>query len=450
MYLVGQWKKWWNMKKLHKVVVVGRANVGKSTLFNRLSSHIKSLTLDYAGVTRDFVSDVVTWNGKTFELIDTGGIQLQKSDDFLTEKVRLLALDVLSKASVILFVCDGTIGVTAEDRIIAKHIHKMGRPTLLLINKSDCKDTQLHLLEFERLGFKDTLEISAQHGIATGTLLHDILKQLPEDLPESFEEPSLRVALLGKPNVGKSSLMNCLAQEERSLVTDIPGTTREALHHTLSFYQETIQLTDTAGVRRKRSVSETLEEMMVKSSLQAVRDAHVVLLLLDAHEGQLSSQELKLAAFVFETGKALILVRNKADLITEENTQQWKGDADFYDHLLKKLEVMTISCKTGYNVGKLLPLIKEVAQRYQVRFSASELTVLFKNALEKSPLVRNQQHLKIYSAKQVAHMPPTIRLNVNEPQWFETSQLGFLENVMRKTYDLKSIPISFIPRKMIF
>lgn len=183
------------MKKLHKVVVVGRANVGKSTLFNRLSSHVKSLTYDYAGVTRDFVSDIVTWNGRSFELIDTGGIQLHKSEDPLTEKVRLRAIEVLGQATVILFVCDGTVGVTSEDRIIAKHIHKLGRPTMLLVNKSDCKETQEHLHEFYTLGFKDRIEVSAQHGIGTGMLLHQVIDRLPADVQVADETPAVRVVL---------------------------------------------------------------------------------------------------------------------------------------------------------------------------------------------------------------------------------------------------------------
>ncbi len=438
------------MKKLPKVVVVGRANVGKSTLFNRLSLNVKSLTLDYVGVTRDFVADIVTWNNRTFELVDTGGIQLQKSEDPLTEKVRLLALAVLEKADVILFVCDGTVGVTPEDRMIAKCVHKLAKPTILLINKVDTKQSELHADEFVRLGFKDSLSISAQHGTGTGTLLYDVIDRLPTDLGDEVETPALRVALIGKPNVGKSSLMNFLAKEERSIVSDIPGTTREALHHAITFYQETIQLTDTAGVRRKRSVEETIEEMMVKNSLQAVRDADIVLLMIDAEEAQLANQELKLASFVFETGKALIVVRNKSDLIDEEIALQWKLDTENYEHILKKLETITISCKTGYNVGKLLPLIKEVQERYQFRISASEATVLFKNALEKTPLMRNEQRLKVHSAKQVAIMPPTIRLNVNEPKFFESSQLSFFENLLRKNYNLKSVPVRFVVRKMLF
>lgn len=435
-------------KKYDKVVVVGRANVGKSTLFNRLSSTVKSLTLDYVGVTRDFLKDIVSWKGRSFEFIDTGGIQLSKSQDPLMERVRLKALEVLETADIILFVCDGVVGVTPEDKMISKFIHKLCKPTLLLINKSDVKTFQDTVHEFARLGFKDQVEISAQHGLGTGDLLDKIVEKLPKKEKMEEEATGYKVALIGKPNVGKSSLMNILMEEERSLVADIPGTTREAISDYIKFYQETIQLTDTAGIRRKRSIDQTIEEMMVKSSLQAVRDADIVLLMVDGSEGKISQQELHLAGFVFETGKALILVRNKNDLLTEDIQDQWKFDTEQYEYLLKKLEVITISCKTGYNVGKLLPLIQKVWERYQTHVSMSALTVLLGGALQRTPLYHKTQRLKLFSAKQLLSKPPTIRLNVNEQEWFGSSQLAFFENKLREAYDLKSVPIKFLPRKI--
>jgi len=436
------------MKKLNKVVVVGRANVGKSTLFNRLSTNVKSLTMDFAGVTRDFLEDTVTWQGKSFDFVDTGGIQLKKSDDPLTEQVRLRALAMLEQASVVLFVCDGTVGVLPEDRAIARHVHKLGKPTLLLINKVDAKITQEYLADFDRLGFKDKIAVSAQHGTGTGDLLDLILARLPQDIIEDDLKVELKVVFLGKPNVGKSSLMNLLLKKDRSLVSDIPGTTREAISDKIAFYKENIQVTDTAGVRRKRSVNEGIEEMMVKSSFQAVRDADVVVLLFDSQEGQISHQELRLAHFVFETGKALIVVKNKHDLLTDETVAQWKYDEDVYDHLFKKIETLTISCKTEHNVGKLMPLIMKVWERYKLHVSMSAITVFFKSALEKTPLYKNTQKLKVYSVKQIATKPPTFRLNVNEPDWFETSQLGFFENLLRKAYPLEGVPIKFVVRKV--
>ncbi len=438
------------MKKLNKVVIIGRTNVGKSTLFNRLSTSVRSMTLDYEGVTRDFVFDTVDWKGRSFEIIDTGGIDFKKGLDFLTETVRERAIQVLESSDVVIFVVDGTVGATPEDKALARFVHKLGKGTILAINKVDAKQTQENITEFERLGFKNTLTISAQHGIGTADLLEEILELLPEQLDEKDEEPHYKVVLLGKPNVGKSSLTNLLLGKDRSLVADIPGTTREAITDRMQFYKETIQLTDTAGVRRKRSVEETIEELMVKSSLFAVRDADIVLLLMDGSQAELSQQELKLASYVFNEGKALIILRNKSDLIDEDKQAQWEFDAEQYEYLLKKLETLTISCKTGYNVGKILPLVKKVWERYNVHFSTTHLTMTLKGGLEKRPLFKSQQRLKLHSVQQVATKPPTIRLNVNEPDWFGESQINFFDNIMRKEFDLKSVPIKFATRKTFF
>ncbi|MFT6765233.1 MAG: GTP-binding protein [Alteromonas naphthalenivorans] len=438
------------MKKRNKVVIIGRTNVGKSTLFNRLSKSVKSMTLDYEGVTRDFVFDSVDWQGRTFEIIDTGGIDFKKGLDYLTEAVRERAIEVLESSDVVIFVVDGKVGVTSEDQALAKFVHKLNKPTILAINKIDTKKTQENILDFHRLGHKNVLEISGQHGTGTAELLEEILRLLPSESSEKDEKPEFKIVLLGKPNVGKSSLTNLLLDKQRSLVADMPGTTREAITDHIKFYRETIQVTDTAGVRRKRSVDETIEELMVKSSFAAVRDADIVLLLIDGEEAELSQQELKLAGYVFQEGKALIILRNKHDLIDDTKQTQWEFESEPYDYLLKKLEMMTISCKTRHNVGKIMPLIRKVWDRYNTHFSTTQLTMTCKGGLDEKPLFKNRQRLKLHSVQQVATAPPIIRLNVNHTEWFGESQLGFFENVMRKQFDLKSVPIKFALRKMIF
>lgn len=438
------------MKKHNKVVIIGRTNVGKSTLFNRLSTSVKSMALDYEGVTRDFVFDTVDWQGRTFEIIDTGGIDFKKGLDYLTEAVRERAIEVLESSDVVIFVVDGAIGVTSEDQALTKFVHKLKKPTILAINKIDTKQTQEHILDFHRLGFKNILEISAQHGTGSAELLEEILFLLPSQKNEQEDKPEFKVVLLGKPNVGKSSLTNLLLDKERSLVADIPGTTREAITDKIHFYKETIQVTDTAGVRRKRSVDENIEELMVKSSLAAVREANIVLLLIDGNEAELSQQELKLASYVFREGKALIILRNKHDLVDEDKQALWEFESEPYDYLLKKLEILTISCKTRHNVGKILPLITKVWERYNMHFSTTHLTMLCKGALQAKPLFKNRQRLKLHSIQQVATAPLIIRLNVNHTEWFGESQLGFFENILRKDADLKSVPIRFVLRKMFF
>ncbi len=437
------------MKSFPKVVIVGRMNVGKSTLFNRLSCKVKSLTLDHEGVTRDFLTDSVSWCGKTFELVDTGGIEHKKHNDPFSEIVRKKSLDVIDQASVILFMVDGAVGSTQEDETISRILKKHNQKVVLLVNKSDVKEAQENMVDFYKFGFNSVILISAQHGRAIADVLEKIVELVPDFKEEDVEKYAFKVAFLGKPNVGKSSLMNLLLNKERSLVSEIAGTTREAISDKIHFYQEAIMVTDTAGVRRSAVIDEDIEEMMVKTSLQAVRNADIVVLLVDAKEGALSAQELKLAAFVFENGKALILVKNKHDLLNEDIQELWKSADEYYDFLLKKIEKITISCKTGHNVGKLMPLIKDLWQRYSTSFSSTELTLLFKESLDHTSLFKGGHRLKVFSARQVVIHPPTIRLNVNKSEWFEDSTLAFFENVMRKKYNMQGIPLKFVARTII-
>jgi len=274
------------MSILPRVVVVGRTNVGKSTLFNRLSTDVKSLTFDESGVTRDFLSDTVSWQGKSFELIDTAGISLQKTKDPILSHVRKQAIDFLQNADVILFVCDGIAGLLAEDQEIIRVLYKLAKPTALLVNKADKKGVKDELYEFERTGFKTIIPISAEHGTGIADLLDFIIASLPKHVVREPQESACKVTILGKPNVGKSSLMNLLVKEERSLVSDVAGTTREALRKNIMFHQEDIQLTDTAGLRKKGGITEPLEKMMAKSSLRALKNSDIVLLVIEGLEAQ--------------------------------------------------------------------------------------------------------------------------------------------------------------------
>ncbi|MES1225361.1 MAG: GTPase, partial [Bacteroidota bacterium] len=217
------------MSNFKKVIIVGRANVGKSTLFNRFSTDVKSITSDFAGVTRDFIRDIVSWNGATFELIDSGGLILKKTQDEIALKVRDIGLNLINQADLILFVCDGTTGVLPEDREISKILHQSGKKVIVLVNKIDTKLAQEQQYEFENLGFNQVVPVSAQHAINTGELLNIIVDNIGSTTNKDDEEAKFKIVLLGKPNVGKSSLLNCLLQEERSIVADFPGTTREAV-----------------------------------------------------------------------------------------------------------------------------------------------------------------------------------------------------------------------------
>lgn len=436
------------MSKLPLVAVVGRMNVGKSTLFNRLSKSVKSITSDYAGVTRDVLKDVVSWQGRSFELVDTGGISFRKSEDPLLEKVREKALKTLEQADVVAFVCDGVVGVMSEDREIAKELHKKGKKVIMVVNKVDNRETMQHEHEFAQLGFGEAVTISAEHGIGIAELLEAVLHNLPAHGGKPADEAGYKVMLLGRPNVGKSSLMNALTHQERSIVSDIPGTTREAISERIAFYQEQIELVDTPGIRRKRAVEEGLETLMVHSALQAVKNTDIVLLMIDASEGTLVDQELKLGFYAFsDLYKALILLVNKDDLETDETRKGLDTELDIYKHLINKIPVMHISCKTGKNVGKVLPLINKVWDRYKTKISDEELSHLFISNMQKKPLMHNGERLHIHRAYQIGSAPMKIVIEVNQPDWFGESQLKFLENLLRAKYDLIGVPVKFVAKK---
>ncbi len=435
--------------KIPRVVIVGRMNVGKSTLFNRLSVNAKSMTFDYEGVTRDVIKDVISWKDYSFELVDTGGISLKKSPDEIQEQVRQRAIGMMEQADLLLFVCDGTVGLTPEDRDIAQTCRRLNKKMILVVNKADSSESQEHEYEFLKTGIKPIILISAIHGTGIGELLDGICAALPTPTGGVFEddESQCKIVILGKPNVGKSSLMNLLVQEERAIVSPVAGTTREAIAEKITFYQQDLLLTDTPGIRRKRKIDETLESMMVKSAFRAVDDADVVLLLIDSSEHAIADQELKLAFYVFEHHKSLILLFNKDDISTPDSEQDMERSLSVYDYFLKKVPHLSISCKTGKNIGKVLPLVKQVYERSNQTFNDDELTMLFKEALRKKPLYHQQMVIHVKRVKQIANNPITIVLISETPEWFGPSQLGFFDNIMRSNYDLLGNPIKFLTRR---
>jgi len=433
---------------LPQVAFVGRMNVGKSTLFNRLSTDAKSIVLDYPGVTRDAVKDNVEWQGREFIAIDSGGIHLHKTQDELFEKIRAQVLKVIEMADVIIFMVDGTVGVLPEDRDIATYLHKLRKPVILVVNKTDARETNERLYEFNQLGFSVIVPVSAQHGRGVNDLLDEVVKQLPEYGSASSEAPAYKVVFLGKPNVGKSSLLNALLKQERSVVSPQPGTTREAISERVNFYQESIELTDTPGVRRKRSVGEHLELLMVKSAFQALKGADIVVLLIDGSSPTLVDQELKLAFYAFtEQYKNLILLVNKADLVTDVQRASLDRSFEEYQHLLKKIPVLSISCLSGKNIGRVLPLIQEVWKLSNAQWSDGELTKLLKTALTEKPLYHKGERLELFAVTQIHTAPPTILLEVSDPRWFGQSQLSFFENILRSEYDIQGVPIKLITKK---
>jgi GTP-binding protein len=342
---------------------------------------------------------------------------------------------------------DGTTGAVPEEFEIGKLLHKLGKPVMLVINKGDVKEVEENAYLFDRLGFKDTTIVSAQHGFGVGDLLDTIVERLPyKSLPVATEQP-LKVVIIGKPNAGKSSLLNALLNEERAIVSDIAGTTREPITERVTFYKEDMALTDTPGLRRKRGVDDLLEQLMVKKAFNELKDADIVLLVVDAAAGKLSDQELKLAFYAFERNKALIILFNKYDLVTPEI----QADLDFnlapYKYLITKIKTIKISCKSGRNIGKVLSLIKGVADRYRQQFESEDLTAIFREALMRRQLFYQGNKLVVYKARQVKTAPITIVLFVNDPLFFGKSQLSYLDSALRKAHDLEGVPVKFLVRQ---
>lgn len=438
------------MKKIAPhVVIVGRTNVGKSTLFNRLSLNTKAIVFNQEGVTRDFISEEITWDNATFSLIDTGGLSILRQSDEINKQVQNVARNCVYTADLLLFVVDGSVPLHPVDQQIAKELRKTGKKIVLVINKIDKNSSQDFTQEITHyFNFPDVVLISAEHGKGIANLLTIILSFLPKEIKENKKEILCKVVLLGKPNVGKSSLLNALLHKERSIVSEVPGTTREAIIEKVNFLQEEIQIADTAGVRRKRSITENLEKSMVSSTMYVVKDTDVVLLLIDAHEGKLSDQEIKLAYYVFEEQKkGLIMLYNKQDLVDEELKAQLDYDKEEYEQLLSKLISIPISCVSGKNIGKILPAVKDVWQRYSQFLDNELLFSTLMMAMEHKTLHKNQNRLILYKLKQINTSPITILLTVNEPKWFDDSHSRFFENILRKKFNLQSVPVVFGYRK---
>lgn len=437
------------------IALVGRTNVGKSTLFNRLTRRTESIVFDQSGVTRDYLHEVVSIGGKLYDLVDTGGLSgnVQKSKDPFQQHIQEVGLAACARARVIVFMCDITSGVTEDDRLLVRLLQTYNKPIILVLNKADHKKAlEEFAADFFSLGCGDFIPVSATHGTGVQKLLDTIADRMPMTDPNDTEaslpqRPACKIALLGKPNVGKSSLMNALLEQERSIVSDIAGTTREAISERFSFYGQDLQLTDTAGVRRKRKVNEDLEELMVKSSLQAVRDADIVVLVVDSNEGRLSDQELKLMFYAFEQHKGLLIVFNKRDLMDQEKENLLAHELDPYNYFLKNIPQLRISCTTGKNVGLVMREIDKLRQRLSQQFNGEEVTLLIQQHLLAKPLFHKTVRLLVHKIRQKDATSPTFALTVNYAEWFGQSQLACLENVLRKKYDLRGCPVSFVVHK---
>ena len=429
------------------VAIVGRPNVGKSTLFNKLIGRRLSIVEDTPGVTRDRIYADAEWLTHSFTLIDTGGIE-PESEDIIAVQMRRQAELAIETADVIVFLVDGREGMTAADEEVAAMLRKSNKPVVLAVNKLDAPKFNDAIYEFYSLGLGDPIIISAGQGLGLGDMLDEVCAHFPPEVAEEGEHP-LNIAVVGKPNVGKSSLVNAILGEERCIVSNIPGTTRDAVDTAFTLDGEPYVLVDTAGIRRKRAVEdETIERYSVIRSLAAVRRADVVLIVVDSEQG-LSEQDVKIAGYVHEEGKPSVLVVNKWDLIEKDtNTMnQFKKDMQVDLAFMDYVPFLFISAKTGQRVNKLLSAAKESYAQSVRRIKTGLLNDVVNEAISMTePPAMSGRRLKIYYATEVSVQPPTFVFFVNDEALVHFSYRRYMENYFRKTFGFAGTPIKIIFR----
>ncbi len=423
------------------VALIGRTNVGKSTLFNRLTRQSRALVDDQPGVTRDRLYGDVTWEDHAFLLIDTGGFG--DTEDALSSRVRQQAELAAGEADLVLFMVDGRQEIQPDDLEVAQYLRRSGKPVLLVINKIDGPKQETRLPEFYRFGLTPLFPISAQHGLGVGSLLDAVVRYLPA-APDAGEPPEgIRVAVLGRPNVGKSSFINRVLGEERLIVSDTPGTTRDAIDAPLIWDNRPYVLIDTAGIRRRSRIHQNLERGMIWQALRALQRAEVVLLLLDAQEG-LTEQDLRILNFIAVAGKGCLIGVNKWDVVGKDSQTQ-KAALDRLNmglQLISYAPVLPLSVLTGYQVSKVFPLLDEIYRQCQFRAATGELNRIFAQIVAAHPPPRyRHRSVKIYYLTQPDSRPPTFVAFTNIPGAAPDSYRRYLINQLRERLGLPYAPI---------
>ena len=429
------------------VVLLGRTNVGKSTIFNRMTKNIKSLVFDRSGVTRDYKSELIEWDKKKFTIIDAGGLPLGKNLDQIDTTVKKQLIELIQDADVILFVCDGQSGPTLEDQIVAQIARHTTKPVFVVANKMDNLLRLEDAAEFGQFGFEKIFSVSAIHGHGISDLLTHVAELMPDKSTAKLERPTYKVSIIGKPNVGKSSLLNLLLRKDRAIVADLAGTTREAIAESIKLHHNLVELTDTAGIRRSRSVNDSLEELMVKSSMQAVRESDMIVVMVDGSTLEISDQELKLLFYAYEEYKAVVLFINKCDLSTEDQKASFLHDLSSYEHMTKKIPVIWGSCLEEKNIAKVKEVINEVWEACQQKFNSTEVNDYIQENLEGKGMYHNGQQIKIFKVRHIKASIPSFVIHTNHPEWLRPCHKAFVENLLRKRYNLSGCPIKFLPRR---
>lgn len=431
------------------VAVVGRPNVGKSTLFNKLIGKRVSIVDDTPGVTRDRIYGDAEWCGRKMMLIDTGGIE-QGTDDVILAGMRSQAELAIEMANVIIFVVDVKCGVTASDSDVAAMLQKSGKPVILCVNKCDnIGSLPLDFYEFYNLGLGDPVAVSSVHGHGTGDLLDEVIKYLPDEEEDEFESEIINVAVIGKPNAGKSSLVNAVTGEERSIVSDIAGTTRDAIDTLVENRFGKFNFTDTAGLRRKSKVEDKLEKYSVLRAKMAIERSDVCVIMLDGVDG-FTEQDSKVAGLALEQGKACIIAVNKWDIVEKDGSTmdayRKKLMTDF--SFMSFAPIIFISAKTGQRLDRLFELIKYVHTQNTMRISTGKLNDILAEATARvQPPSDKGRRLKIFYMTQASTKPPTFVCFCNRADLFHFSYQRYLENQIRSTFGLEGTPIRFVIRE---
>ncbi|SIS95978.1 ribosome biogenesis GTPase Der [Alicyclobacillus vulcanalis] len=429
------------------VAIVGRANVGKSTLFNRLVGRRVSIVEDTPGVTRDRIYGKSDWNGVSFRVIDTGGIELDDEDE-MGNLIRVQAQIAIDEADVILFVVDGREGVTQADEHVADVLRRARKPVVLGVNKLDHAEQMALRYDFYRLGFGEPIPFSAEHGKGTGDLLDAVVEALPKRSDEDEDEDAIRIAFVGRPNVGKSSLVNRLLGEERVMVSPIAGTTRDAIDTLLVRDGQSYVLVDTAGMRRKGKVYERIEKYSVLRALRALDRADVAFVVLDAETG-IVEQDKRVAGYALDAGCAIAFVVNKWDAIEKDDKTAHRFEEKIREEFpfLRFAPVVFVSALTGQRVNRLLDVAKEVSEFHAMRVPTATLNRVLADAqVSVSPPSKGGRRLKLYYGTQVAVKPPTFVIFVNDPEMSHFSYERYLENQLREAFGFRGTPIRIVLR----
>jgi GTP-binding protein len=439
------------VKREPRVVIVGRPNVGKSTLYNRIIHRRDAIVDQRAGVTRDRQEARTQWQDRSFIIIDTGGYETDSPDD-LADQIQLQLNLAIDKADVIVFLVDAKDGLTPVDVQMASLLRRTNKPIILAINKIDAPQHYNRVYDFYSLGLASFIPISAEHNENISELLDRIIELFPQGMPEEVTlEPTIKIAIIGRPNVGKSSLINKLLREERVIVHEIPGTTRDAVDSILEMGNDRYLLTDTAGIRRKAKVKDKIDKVSMLQTLKRIKRSHISVVLLDAMEG-VSEQDARIAGYVHEAGRAIILGVNKWDLMKDKDD----NEALFIQHIRQKMPfihyapICFLSAITGEGLEGMFRLIKKVFREYSKKVPTPKLNTLFQDVTQRHPPpLHKHKPIKFYYLTQIMTAPPSFLCFVNHPQAIPPSYQRFLLNQLRETFGFQGTPIRLIfrPRK---